>query len=107
MKPSARFAPVLTTLLLATSIVARTTPAQAQNINGIFGIRSSEQFFLEGIERLEQEIDDLQDSSDAETDILRIDASVEEQLQILEEEGLSLVPHVQPATEQPEDQSIL
>ena len=89
MNISIRFSQVLSTLLFATGLLAISTPAQAQNINGIFGTRSSEQFFLDGIERLEQEIDRLQDDSDPETDILIIDLSIEEQRQRMEQQTIS------------------
>ncbi|MEM9217271.1 MAG: hypothetical protein AAGD25_23395 [Cyanobacteria bacterium P01_F01_bin.150] len=88
MNLSVRFSQVLP-ILLTTGILAISTPAQAQTINGIFGTRSSEQFFLEGIERLEQEIDELQNDSDPETDILTIDPSIEEQRQSIEQQGMS------------------
>ena len=88
MNISVRFSQVLSTLLLATSIFSA-TPAQAQDINGIFGTRSSEQFFLEGLERLEREIDELQEGSDTEAEILIIDPSIEEQRQRIEQQSIA------------------
>ena len=88
MNLSVRYSQVLPTLLLTIGLLVSATPAQAQNINGIFGTRSSEQFFLEGIERLEREIDDLQDGSNLETDPLRIDPSIEEHRQRIEQQNM-------------------
>ena len=96
MQISVRFSRVLSPLLLTAGILASATPAHAQTIRIIddfVGPRSSEQFFLEGIERLEQEIDELLDGAapeaDTEADILIIDPAVEEQRQRLEQEGMS------------------
>ena len=87
-----RFSHVLSPLLLTVGILASATPAHAQTIRIIddfVGPRSSEQFFLEGLEHLEQEIDELQDDADIKTDILIIDPSIEEQRQRIEQQGMS------------------
>ena len=64
--------------------------AQAQDIHGIFGSRSSELFFEEGSERLEMEIELLQQPSNDNEEILEIEESIEHQHQdeMLSEQGL-------------------
>ena len=96
MQISVRFSRVLSPLLLTAGILASATPAHAQTlriIDDFVGPRSSEQFFLEGIERLEQEIDELQDgtdiASDPEAGILIIAPSIEEQRQRIEQQSMS------------------
>lgn len=67
--------------------------AYAQTINGIFGTRSSEQFFQAGIERMEEEIRTLQHQTEDDGEVLSIDESVADQRQELEEDtGASEVP---------------
>ena len=85
MTPLRRLA--LSTFLIGIGMIAFPTYAYAQNINGIFGIRSSEQFFQDGIERFERHIEVLQDGFEDET-ALTLDESIEEQRQRIEEEGL-------------------
>ncbi|MEL6322440.1 MAG: hypothetical protein AAFQ57_17625 [Cyanobacteria bacterium J06626_14] len=64
--------------------------AQAQNLNGIFSPRSSEQFFERGIERLEAEIELLQRPPVEPEELLDVDKSAEQQEQelMLNEEWL-------------------
>ena len=51
---------------------------QAQNLNGIFSPRSSEQFFERGIERLEAEIEVLQRPPIDREELLDVDKSAEQ-----------------------------
>ena len=68
--------------------VGMTSKANAQDVNGIFFPRSSEEFFRAGVERLEHEVINLQrtyaDSGDRES-ILDIDESVSTQQDELEQ----------------------
>lgn len=73
--------------------------AYAQNINGIFGTRSSEQFFQAGIERMEEEIRTLQHPIDDDGEVLMIDESVEDQRHELEE---GVAPNNSPSEPGPE-----
>ncbi|MEB3212142.1 MAG: hypothetical protein VKL39_12340 [Leptolyngbyaceae bacterium] len=90
----------LTRLLMTTAAIAPIllgtgfrTQAQAQDLNGIFFPRSSEEFFQAGVQRLEEEIRDLQ-NVDTEggdrPDLLQIDESVSEQQDALEQEDWRL-----------------
>lgn len=80
------------TFLMTMGLMTISGHAQAQNINGIFGSRSSEQFFQAGIARLEQDIDELIDETEVAT--LNIDESVNQQRRDLQEDELESFVHV-------------
>ena len=80
---------VLITLGLGTVMMPYARSANAQNLNGIFGTRSSEQFFQAGIDRMEQDIESLQARNEEDIEVLSVDESVDVQRQELENEGLS------------------
>ena len=94
MQPSKRLvrSTVLIVMGMSAGIGVVASGANAQNVNGIFGIRSSEHFFQAGIDRMEQEIESLQDRMENDAEVLTIDGSVEDQRQDLEDDGIPVDP---------------
>lgn len=65
------------------------SPVQAQNINGIFFPRSSEEFFQEGVQRIENDALSLQEATTERSDrpfSIGVDNSIPAQREILEQD---------------------
>ncbi|MEM9451230.1 MAG: hypothetical protein AAGA75_22210 [Cyanobacteria bacterium P01_E01_bin.6] len=79
-------------LSIATILIGGTglfNPVQAQNVNGIFFPRSSEEFFQEGVQRIENDALSLQEATTERSDrpfSISVDNSIPAQREILEQD---------------------